>query len=162
MKFSVYKVTNLDTGKEYYGQTGQSIRNRMYGHKYRGTGGYQDSDNLKTEIIAICKTRKEAQELECYLITKLSPEYNLYFTDRLEMPGNKLAGKYNKILKGQSVICIEDSIEFASLREAAQHYGIADTSIQRSIKNKTGFIKKLNKTFKFISWKENYYEFRPY
>ena len=151
MKFSVYKAINLDTGKVYYGQTGQSIRDRMYGHKYKGTAGYQDSDNIETEVMALCDTRKEAQELEAYLIANLDPEYNLFYTDRLKMPGNKQAGKYNKILKGHSVICIEDNIEFQSVREAAQHYEVAPSSIQRTLNNNNGFIKKLNKTFKFIS-----------
>lgn len=52
--------------------------------------------------------------------------------------------KYYKRVK-----CIEDNLEFESMKECSRYYGVA--SIEACIKNRNGFFKKINKHFIFIS-----------
>lgn len=69
------------------------------------------------------------------------------YRDTSFFTGNNQAGKWNKLLKGHNVRCIEDNIVFESMNEASSFYNVGSSTIKRALKKRSGFVKKINKTF---------------
>lgn len=80
----------------------------------------------------------------------ISPMNGEKYKDTSMFKGNTQAGNRNVLLKGTKIRCIEDDCVFSSIREAGLYYSLAGSSIQRSM-NKTGFVKKINKTFEKVT-----------
>ena len=147
--YTVYKAENKITGKCYYGSTSRNLNTRLIEHKCRGTFG-DDFNDIDIYPLAICDSRSQMFDIESILISTNPDGYNVQGTHRDYKPGNKKVGVSNKIYKGHDIKCLEDNISFQSLREVANQYNIAGTTIARAIKSRSGYVKKINKTFQFI------------
>lgn len=82
----IYKLTNMDNGKIYIGQTRFNLEKRFKEHaKADSYIGYairqHGEDRFKREVLATCKTREEAYALEIHYIAEfdcMAPNgYNL-------------------------------------------------------------------------------------
>ena len=70
----VYKLTNLINGKNYVGQTVQTLEKRFNAHKYCKKSIIGNAikkygaENFSREVLAVCSTKGEMDELERFFI----------------------------------------------------------------------------------------------
>lgn len=75
MSFKIYLITNLDTGKQYVGQTIRTLENRFSEHSKSSSLLGKDimkfgENKFKLEIIEECKTKEQANERENFWIAE--------------------------------------------------------------------------------------------
>ena len=164
MKYKIYKITNIITGRLYIGQTKRSLDLRLKEHAtnpncrvlYRAIQKY-GIENFTIDLIGECETFEELNKAEKYYINKwntLAPHgYNI------EGGGNskKMVSKETrKILSknikerykngtqkppnsdsGRSVICVETGKVFESPRLAGEWCNVNRTTITRAARGST-------------------------
>ena len=138
--YTVYRIRNTKNDRLYYGQTCQRLSSRLDQHRYKKSASFQETDCGYIEPLCICETQEEALELERLLVESTPDTYNCRMTPK--------GGIWNQETKGVNVLCIEDSLEFPSIRQANIHYNVHEHAIGRALRRNNGYVKKINKTFK--------------
>lgn len=116
--YSLYKVTNLISGKIYIGATNQTLADRMCGHRYDAKRRVQehnsfyydlrtlDRSNFSIFLVSSHETRDELFSAEVDLIAKLRKEgidlYNVAAGGLNGNGGNKRSEEYKRRISGEN------------------------------------------------------------
>ena len=158
--FTIYRITNIKTGKIYIGQTKRNVHVRYTEHCANSIAPHIKNNrplcwdmytyglqNFKLDVIATTYTQQQAWDLEAFYIAY----YNSYRFGNNNNPGNIKACK-----EEHPVLCVEMYTlnifnEYKSVDAAAEFFGVPDAFIYRCCTN-LGYVYKN----KYWCYKENY------
>ncbi len=147
----VYCITNKVNGKQYVGQTIESIKRRWNSHCKKGCFLYNaikkyGKDNFKIDILEKCSSAQELHKREIYWIKKLNTcvcdngnGYNLSTGGECGLKGyihTKEDNRKNSENHCIPIICYYNAIIYPSIKEAAEKLGLNASNIIEVLKGK--------------------------
>lgn len=144
--FSVYKITNIKTGKIYIGSTQMALKKRLLGHATNKRGApnlYSDIiaygvDNFSIELIEECVNRENMLKRENYWINKMNakdPSIGYNSNNAIWTPPAPVS---------EESISVANKIKNAIMtqKRLAQLTGIGEVRLSRGLNHEIDFTKE--------------------